>query len=225
MTTILLLVFAIFISFTGGSPAEAAEKANAQSIQKSQCFPSSAESKNWPVAAIYMHGLFPPPGGSAAYIKYETDARDYLEKLATRHKIRIAVPVSDNVINTKDYGTVHSWTGKSLKSIEAEAEKACGAKLDKPRALIGFSNGGYKATEIANAGCGMNPDYAVIVSIGAPKTKAGNCGSTKYVKTAEHKFPPDDAENYFDDNLAKVSRASGSDERVTAWGERVRGNR
>lgn len=148
---------------------------------------------------------------AAKYMNWEIQNRKYLEKLAMRHHIRIAVPTSDTVIHSKSYGTVRTWSNKGLKEIESMASAACGgAKLEKPRALIGFSNGGYKATRIAQQSCGSRSDYKAIISIGAPNATGVSCGNSKYTKTKEHVFPPPKADDYFDDRLAAISRANSS---------------
>lgn len=199
----------VLLALTIGSSAMAG--VNASSIQKSQCFPEGSVGQNWPVRAIYLHGLFPPSGTGGNYINWEIQNRKYLQNLALRHHIRIAVPTSNTVIRSQSYGTVRTWSNKSLKQIESVASAACGgAKLDKPRAMIGFSNGGYKATAIAAQGCTARGNYSVIMAIGSPKANASSCRGSKFVKTSEHLFPPRKAENYFDDNLATVSRASSS---------------
>lgn len=196
----------LLLAFSG----DALAVVNAETVQKPQCFPEGDAGKDWPVRAVYLHGLF-DPSGTGTYVQWEMTNRRYLEQLARRHRIRIAVPTSDTVIHSATYGRKRSWSSKGLKEIEAMASRACGgAKLDKPRVLIGFSNGGYKATAIAAAGCGARSDYSNIIAIGSPKANAAGCRNAKFTKVPVHKFPPANADDFFDDGLSSVSRASSS---------------
>lgn len=133
--------------------------AGSRNIQKSDCLgPPGA-----PVKAIYMHGLF-EKRGSTGYTNLESKNRDKLEQLACKLNIRIAVPLSGNPT-----GQMHAWnTESNIKDVEKKARDACGGSLDVPRTLIGFSNGGYLARNIA-ASCDdhLKSSYSLIVMIGA----------------------------------------------------------
>lgn len=142
--------------------------AQARNVQRSECIgPARA-----PVKAIYMHGWF-PPSGSDDYVALEQGNRAQLEDLARRLNIRIAVPIAED-INDKGYRSwgSHSMTtpaSQALKGVEVKAAAACGAPLAVPRALIGFSNGGYFARRIAfQCDSYMRTTYSSIIVTGAP---------------------------------------------------------
>lgn len=132
--------------------------AQARDISKSECVgPAGA-----PVKAIYMHGLF-NDDKSAWYTPLEEGNRAKLEELAKKLNIRIAIPTAP-----KSSGGMYRWEGQSLNKVETTARDACGGHLDVPRALIGFSSGGYLARSIALA-CDskMKTSYTSIIMVGA----------------------------------------------------------
>jgi len=154
------------------------------------------------VDAIYLHGHFKADSSGQKFISLENANRDQLLEMATRLKIRIAIPVSP-VVNRSSGN--REWNTVSLSDIESLARKACGnAPLAKRRAIIGFSNGGYKARDIAKLSCQAQSAYPVILSIGAPKnTIRGACGNL--VTTPPHVLP---GLGYFKTNLANIAPRS-----------------
>lgn len=182
------LVFSLVFIFAFG--------AFAQSVQSPACLPATAEAADWPVAAVYLHGLFKGGGGPDVngFRALEAANRRKLDEYARRLKIRIAVPVAP--VN----GQFRNWNSTSLKQAETQARAACGgAALAEGRALIGFSNGGYASRRYA-FDCAGTRGYSAILSIGAPKnTRTAACSGTKHVNTAPHAMP-DFA--YFEKHLA-----------------------
>ena len=173
-----------------------------RTIQQTVCFPSSPDAKNWPVKVIYLHGLFRPNTDSDYYGTLEANNRDYLEGLAQRLQLKIAVPVSTTVSS----GGFRMWNGVSLSKIESMASTACGgAPLANTRALIGFSNGGYAARNISYLPCNQSDAYMKLLAIGFPETDGGSCGN--YVHVVPHAFPPAD-KDFFDNELAGLGAAS-----------------
>lgn len=190
------ILFVLLLSFT--------DLAFAQSVQQPTCLPSTEDAKNWPIKAIYMHGLF--AGGSGpdtnGFRVLEAANRKKLEDYAKRLKIRIAVPVAP--VN----GQFRNWNSTGLKQVETQARAACGgAALAEGRALIGFSNGGYRSRRYAHE-CENMRGYSVVLSIGAPNgTTQSNCGGLKHVNTAPHVMPDF---NYFENHLSKLGTTSSS---------------
>lgn len=142
--------------------------AYAESVQQSACVgPAGA-----PVKAIYLHGWFQPGGSSNDFQKLESGNRRQLAELAAKLNIRIAIPLAPN-INGKNGN--REWPGgqgpaanRSLRSIESESERVCNSKLAPKRTLIGFSNGGFAARNIAMA-CDnhMRANYGGVIMMGA----------------------------------------------------------
>ena len=173
-----------------------------RNVQRAECFPTGSYAANWPVDAIYLHGHFHKDGRKQQFLNWENANRDKLQELATRLKIRIAVPISP-VVN-RGSGKLE-WNTVPLSKIEELARSACGnVPLAPRRAIIGFSNGGYKARDIAKLSCAAQSKYPVILSIGAPKnTIKGACGNL--VTTPDHVFP---GQSYFRTNLAAITKVS-----------------
>lgn len=172
----------------------------AESVQRSVCVPDTPESKNWPVKAIYMHGLLPFSGDSGTYPGLEAEARQKLAEWATKHKFRVAVPLSEKS-GSYQGGTYRVWDGASLSSVEAQAKKACGGRLDSPRALIGFSRGAYQSIRLTPEACSSG-NYSNAISIGAPGAHvAGGTNACAKVQE-EHNFPK--AAKNFDQTLSKT---------------------
>lgn len=133
--------------------------AQARDITKSECVgPAGA-----PVKAIYMHGLF-NDDKSAWYTPLEEGNRKKLEELAKKMNIRIAIPTAP-----KSNGGMYRWEGQPLSAVERAAQSGCGgAHLDVPRALIGFSSGGYAARAAAlTCDSKLKSSYAAIIMVGA----------------------------------------------------------
>lgn len=142
-------------------------------IQKSQCLGDP----NDPVAAIYLHGWFSPSGQGGEFGGFERANRKQLAELASRLRIRIAVPVAPNTAHVGGK-TVRAWVLGSLSSAEKISKSVCG-ELSSPRTLIGFSNGAYKALSVA-ASCGVTgnhesehiaENYSLIVASGAQPSR------------------------------------------------------
>lgn len=153
----------------------------ARNIQQSECVgPAGA-----PVKAIYLHGWFPKGGSGTWYHSLEADNRKKLEELAKKMNIRIAIPVAQSINGANG---MRQWGGGSLNTAESAAKSACGSALAVPRALIGFSSGGYMAREVAlQCDSKMKSSYTAIVMIGAkPRTppKASYAGCPKFVVMA-----------------------------------------
>jgi|GEM_PF-5031259 len=141
-------------------------------VHKYECYPKEEYASSWPVDAIYLHGLFTADSADTnGWRKLEADNRVKLRAMADKLKIKIAIPVAP--IGGKN---TRNWNSTSLAKIEAMAKQACGGKpLAKPRALIGFSNGGYKARQVANEACGT---YSKVLALGAVQSGGSNsCGN------------------------------------------------
>jgi hypothetical protein len=159
---------------------------------ESACYPNAEkhpEVKNWPICAIYLHGLH-PSNDRGSYTKYEAKNRPILEEfsddnLMNRH-CRMAAPVAPDgrgvrvrkhTRTGRSYITTQyvrskyrDWQHQPLKSVEAAAQKACGgASLQNGRALIGFSAGGWEAYHLANDDCSTLAEYSRVVAIGLPE--------------------------------------------------------
>lgn len=164
----------------------------ADSVPKATCVPSNKESANWPVKAVYLHGLF--AGGSDdinGFRQLERENRKKLEALASKLKIRIAVPRGDRPKGK----TYYQWNRVSFSDIESRASQACGGeKLSSPRALIGFSNGAMKSLRIGQLDCGKSlKNYSLILSMGSPvEIGTQKCPGQKQVNWSRHAFPGGD---------------------------------
>lgn len=157
---------------------------------KSSCVPADEEAQSWPVTGIYLHGLHKPDGDDTKnFRQLELSNRKYLEEVAKKNKIRIALPVSSLLSKGSaklPYAKgMRSWTGYDLARVEQEAKAACGnAPLSSKRVLIGFSNGGYAARNLGSKNCDSLSNYSSILVIGAGGTEGvGRCGKLKT-------FPP-----------------------------------
>jgi len=148
-------------------------------IQSSTCIVPNGK-PNAPLSGIYLHGWFDSTNtASGFYVDLERSNRAQLQKLSDELGIRIAVPVAKETRTIRSKSgvsrTVRTWNpsqaagsaAKKLKAIEAESEKACGATLAKPRSLIGFSDGGYLARELALQCATKTDSYSKVLMIGA----------------------------------------------------------
>lgn len=179
-------------------PSEAVSPSVLRTIQQATCYPATDDAKDWPVKVVYLHGLFLPSTNSDYYGTLENDNRIYLESLARRLQIKIAVPVS-TTLSSQGF---RMWNGVSLAQIESMAASACGGPLASTRAIVGFSNGGYAARNISYLSCNQTRSYSKVIAIGLPESDGGSCGT--YVHVAPHVFPPADP-NFFDNQLAGLS--------------------
>jgi len=174
------------------------------SVQNPQCFPQGPHAQQWPVKAVYLHGLFTASGADTnGFRALEAGNRRKIEELANRLRIRIAVPVAPVGRNR-----MRNWNTTTLPQIESAAARACGiSALDKPRALIGFSNGGYKARQVALLPCAQTQDYLKILAIGAPNnTRDGACRG-QLVNRAPHVMPGMD---FFETHLSTLRNPNGA---------------
>lgn len=142
-------------------------------IQSATCLPGTAESRTWPVAVIYLHGLFESGAdGGTEFRRLERANRRKLARLASEKHIRIAVPLGPT------RGKYHRWNKVPLSKIEKMAKAAChGDAPIKGRDLIGFSNGAINNQKLS---CAQTAAYSHIYSIGAaPYSTSGGtkaCG-------------------------------------------------
>lgn len=156
------------------------------SIDRSACLPDTPEARGWPVAGIYMHGLF-EPSGNTAYRGMEKTNRQLIEKYIKDNglKVRIAVPVSPVT------GKYHQWikSKTSVKSVEKSAVDACGGgRLLDGRVLFAFSNGANAAEKFS---CDATEAYSHVMIIGANSGGGGkSCGqSPARFESYRHDFP------------------------------------
>jgi hypothetical protein len=178
---------AVLLLFSGPLWADCA------AVQKPVCLPGTAESGDWPVAAVYMHGLF-EDSGVTAFCGLENANRKKLKEIALKMKIRIAVPVADMRGSYHNWGTSRTATKESLPEIEKKASAVCDDDLMDGRALVAFSNGCYRATAMRSAGCEALGEYAKIVTLGCDTAKDGSStcdgtGATSYFHESTHEFP------------------------------------
>jgi hypothetical protein len=158
----------------------------AENVQAPRCFPNRPEAVQWPIHAIYLHGLFTAKGKDIwGFRATEAENRGKLEALANRLHIRIAAPVAQSF--SKD--GFRQWNGATLEQVEAAAREACSdAPLAPKRALIGFANGGQWVGDVGKAmGCEALKAYSTILDIGDPGAPAQRCGEFIYIK--KHEFP------------------------------------
>lgn len=172
MKKLILVASILFVGFAAFS----------RNVQQSECVGPA----NAPVKAIYMHGWFPASGAGGWYSQLEADNRVKLEALAKKMNIRIAIPVAKSVNGANN---MRQWDGNSLSTAETAAKSACGGSaLAVPRALIGFSSGGYMARNVALAcDAKTKSSYSAIVMIGAkPRmpSKESYAGCPKFVVMA-----------------------------------------
>jgi hypothetical protein len=182
-----LCAWVVLLLFSGRVWATCAD------VQKPVCLPGTAESTDWPVAAIYMHGLF-EDSGVTAFCDLESSNRKKLKEIALKLKVRIAVPVADMRGTYHNWGTKRTATKEQLPEIEKKAEAACDDELMDGRALVAFSNGCYRATAMRESGCEALGEYAKIVTLGCETAKDGSStcdgtGATSYFHESTHEFP------------------------------------
>lgn len=116
----------------------------ARDVQRAECVgPAKA-----PVRAIYLHGLFPPRGDGGFYLDLEASNRDQLAEVAQQLKIRIAIPLAKKIHNGYRDWRAGKSVAETFANIERQAKAVCGS-LKTPRAIIGFSEGGYFTRDIA----------------------------------------------------------------------------
>lgn len=175
--------------------------------QQAECLPRDPKAQNWPVKAIYMHGLFSASGPDTnGFRQLEAGNRKKIEELARRYQVRIAVPVAKTIGRHQ----MRNWNLTDLPQVEQQAREACGgAPLASPRVLIGFSNGGYRVRNFSFQGCDKIKAYSRILSLGAPNgTRTGICPDSKLVNRAPHALPSlAEFEELLADSLTSPSRA------------------
>ena len=186
-----ILLAALVLMIGTAAAAVAAGGPGSPPIPQSACLPEHVPgSDGWPVAAIYLHGWFPPSGpvdvrGSRAL---EIANRAALSELARRHRIRIAAPLARQV----NAGGMLQWGDAELPEIERSAMQACRiTRLPGRLTVIGFSNGGYKARDLGLLPCEQLDRYARILAIGTQESFPPRCNG-KFRNIPEHRFPPDD---------------------------------
>lgn len=147
-----------------------------QDVQQATCI----RPRNNPAAevgTIYLHGWF-PFSGSGNYINLERANRRQLQDLADRTGQSIAVPLATESnrykMRTWNPSQERGTAAGKLGAIEKRAVAACGKSLAVPRRLIGFSDGGYMAREIAVQCAAKGSVYSAVMMIGA----AGRDGSS-----------------------------------------------
>lgn len=139
----------------------------ARNVQQAECVgPAGA-----PIKAIYLHGWFPPKG-NGGFVGLEGRNRNQLEQLAKQLGIRIAIPLAPNIHpgngNREWPNGMGAAANNSLRAIEAQASRVCGAPLAPGRTLFGFSNGGFAARNIAMS-CDehLKNNYSGVIMMGA----------------------------------------------------------
>jgi hypothetical protein len=167
-------------------------------IPQGACLPENApQSGSWPVMAIYLHGWFPPSGpndirGSRAL---EIANRAALAELARRHRIRIAAPLA---LQVNASNGMLEWGDADLQQIERTAMQACRvAELPQGIAMIGFSNGGFKAHDLGQLPCEQLDRYSRILAVGTQAAFPDRCNG-KFRNIPEHRFPPDNLDALLD---------------------------
>ena len=152
---------------------------------------------SWPVGAIYLHGW---DNILANGSNDELANREYLKRLSIEYAkkgLRIALPVAQESKRVRDGRTVLYWSprvsleesslGTRQNSIEGLAKMACSrdgtgddVELSHPRALMGYSNGGYKAINLVESmGCRggyLAGHYTRVIAIGA-RTSRSRCNA------------------------------------------------
>jgi len=171
----------------GAAPAKADP-----AIPTSTCLPEDLpESANWPVMAIYLHGWFAPSGPDdvAGNRAVEFANRAVLGEFARRHRIRIAAPLG---LQIEPSNGMLEWGRADLPQIAQSSLQACHVPaLPKGIALIGFSNGGFKARDIGLLPCDELAGFSRILAVGTETRFPARCAG-KFESIPEHKFPPDD---------------------------------
>ena len=150
-------------------------------IQQSECL----RPKNNPqakVGIIYLHGLFPagkPNDDNRWMVTLEQNNRKKLQELADKLGVTIAVPASKTVskMGTRRW-PVEDSPENLLKELEATSRAVCG-RLDEPRSILGFSNGGYLARELALRCLARKPTYDLVMMSGAKARNGSKKGREK----------------------------------------------
>lgn len=185
-----------------------------------KCFPDVAEHPevaDWPVCAIYLHGLH-PSNDSGPYTRFEEENRPIIKNFADEHlsrrACRIALPVAPNgkLVTVVKYDRdgrkyyqrifrktkYRNWEDRTVRQVESLAQAACpNARLLTGRALIGFSAGGWESYDLAFGDCRDLLEYKRIVAIGLPELRnrlsdgdvPTSCSSLRFSLRKPHNFP------------------------------------
>jgi len=141
------------------------------------CFPMSAqaESEDWPICAVYMHGLFGGQPYSASL--WEVPFRKRFERIALNKRCKIAAPFGNQ-------GRYRNWNGVSLGEVLVRARAVCdGGKLGARPAIIGFSNGANRLRRMGVVSCLGLQRFSRVTLVG-PTGVQGNstvlrCGNVR----------------------------------------------
>ncbi|NQZ01124.1 MAG: hypothetical protein HRT45_10710 [Bdellovibrionales bacterium] len=155
--------------------------------------------RTWPIGAIYLHGWDNIlEDGSADELANRERLKELAKQMA-RRRLRIALPVSGQTRRVNDGRTVFYWPGQMPlqenegaernSSIEGLARLACSSNgngddvdLASPRVLMGYSNGAYKAINLAESlNCRQGQTagaYTRIIAIGA-RESSNSCGTLR----------------------------------------------
>lgn len=149
--------------------------AGAETVHRATCIRPKGK-PHAPVSAIYLHGWFNANSSvtDGFYVELEKSNRAQLQDLADKMGISIAVPLAPNRVSLKA-GVMRAWSpsqtpgtaARALKSIEKESESVCGQPLAAEKTLIGFSDGGYQAREMALQCAAKTPQYKNVIMMGA----------------------------------------------------------
>ena len=178
------------------------------SVQSPRCFPEGSQYASWKIGAVYLHGWHDPTDAQPdtnGFNQLESNNREALMKYALDHHIKIALPVSPRVNSSRGFRT---WAGVSDGDIENASNLACGGVgFAEKKMLIGFSDGGYKARQMACSSSFFNSVYA----IGSPPTAStAPCNSPNLTQINPHVFPPQGAAGAsFLQNLDSYASADG----------------
>lgn len=173
-------ILLVLLTSAGAQAEASAEKpVTCDDVQKPTCLPGTPESADWPVAVVYMHGLF-ETSGITDYCRGESENRMTLAAIAKKLKVRIAVPVANVQGKHHNWGTSRTPKKEKLSEVEAKAVSACGDELMDGRAMLAFSNGCYRATDMLKSGCGPIGEYAKFITLGCETAENGTreCDST-----------------------------------------------
>jgi hypothetical protein len=204
----------------GTSQVTGPQSSGPNSVQTPRCFPEGSQYDNWKIGAVYLHGWHDPTDAApdkSGFNQLESNNRAALMQYALQNHIKIALPVSNRTLSSNGFRT---WQGVSEGDIESAAVVACGgAGFAEKKMLIGFSDGGYKARQLACSSSFFNSVYA----IGSPPTaNTPACNSSNLTQINPHVFPPQGAAGAsFQQNLASYANSDNSDTPSTATGARA----
>lgn len=197
----------LFFLFTAFQNAGAQTNCASGSIQCFKCLPEKGSSADWKVGAIYLHGNIPFEGETGDYVTGEADNRKQLEAFAVKHKMRIAVPVSDEA-GTYKGATYRVWDKTPLAKMEELAKRACpGVAVAEKAHLLGFSRAGAQVGRIAAEACNSGR-YKNVHVIGMRDNSGGKASCLKHKGENFHSFPI--AIKSLEDNLYESAPRRGA---------------